>query len=817
MASKPIHLIGNAHLDPAWMWRMSEGFEAFAATCRSALARIQEFPDFLFTCSSAAHYEFIEQVDPKLFKEIQKAVADGRWSIVGGWWVEADCNLPSGESFVRQALLGQRYFQSRFGKIATVGYNVDSFGHNANLPQLLRKAGLNSYVFMRPQQDERQLEAALFQWEAPSCDQVTTYRLPLHYSNHQYSVREKLRLLHFFDLFTPRQPWMIFYGVGNHGGGPTIKQIKEVIAAQEEGNVVFSDPQKFFAIVDIDSLPIAREEMQPHAIGCYSAHSEIKRLNRRAENALGVAESMSVLAKVAGVNLEKPYLERAWKNICFNQFHDILGGVAIKEACDDAISLYREAIAIADRATRTVFQSIASRINTSDAIENLIVFNPSAFAREELVEFEMWTPEASEQGKILRTIVLVSSTGERIPTQKVTPSGKIGEDRVRFIGKVKVPALGWSRFRIERNASIESGTPITIAIDQIQSSTLSIDLSEGISDTEDTSFDGLDDTDIFLEKKKQPISNPDFSYVRPLYLQDYSDTWSHGIHSFPGDRSELSDQISEIVESGPIRATVRIWSEGYDSDLWEDITVTEGNDHIDIKAKLDWHQPRSILKFRFAHGCTNPVARYEIPYASIERPIGVNEWPGQIWIDVSEQDGSRGLAVISDSKYSYSVDDTYIYVIAARSALYAHHVPPHVEKDVEALPVELLDTGWQEFTFRIIPHTGNWKAANLTKRSEALLRSLIAHVESGHSGDLPSQYSVFEHSSENIVVGALKIAEDSNDDVILRAIEQHGKERDCKFIFAGKTWSAKFSPFEIKSFKIDADGVTEIDLLERPI
>src|SRR5580658_3951813 len=145
-------LIGNAHLDPAWMWRMPEGLEAFAATCRSALDRIEEFPPddrssgddcssgddrssgFIFTASSAAHYAFVEETDPKLFSRIQEAVRNERWAIVGGWWVEADCNLPSGESFVRQALLGQQYFLSRFGKIATVGYNIDSFGHNANLP-----------------------------------------------------------------------------------------------------------------------------------------------------------------------------------------------------------------------------------------------------------------------------------------------------------------------------------------------------------------------------------------------------------------------------------------------------------------------------------------------------------------------------------------------------------------------------------------------------------------------------------------------------------------------------------------------------------
>src|SRR5439155_19727330 len=137
----------------------------------------------------------------------------------------------------------------------------------------LSKAGLTSYVFMRPEQDEESLEAALFRWEAPSGDRVTAYRLPLHYSNHRYSVREKLKLLHFYDLFTPRQPWMIFFGVGNHGGGPTIRQIKDILSLKEEGKKLeFSDPAKFFSGVSLNRLPVVRDEIQPHAIGCYSAH-----------------------------------------------------------------------------------------------------------------------------------------------------------------------------------------------------------------------------------------------------------------------------------------------------------------------------------------------------------------------------------------------------------------------------------------------------------------------------------------------------------------------------------------------------------------
>jgi alpha-mannosidase len=271
-------MIGNAHLDPAWMWRLEEGFEAFLATCRSALDRIAETPGFIFTASSAAHYEFIEKTDPPLFEKIKNAVANGKWSIVGGWWVESDCNLPGGEALIRQGLYGQKYFESRFGIVRKTGFCIDSFGHNANLPQLLRHCGMNNYIFMRPEEQEKSLPDALFKWRSPSGDEVVTYRMPLHYSNFKNSVSEKLALLKSYPLFNPTHPWMIFYGVGNHGGGPTKEQIAQIISAHKSNdnfNIHFSSVDDFFAAVEKTNAELSNvsDEMQPHAIGSYSAHS----------------------------------------------------------------------------------------------------------------------------------------------------------------------------------------------------------------------------------------------------------------------------------------------------------------------------------------------------------------------------------------------------------------------------------------------------------------------------------------------------------------------------------------------------------------
>ena len=227
-----LHLIGNAHLDPVWMWKWQEGSAETKATVRSALDRMKEFPDFKFVCSSSVVYRWIEEFDPAMFEEIKARVREGRWEIVGGWMIQPDCNIPCGESFARHALISQRYFQEKFGKMAETGYNVDSFGHNGSLPMILCHSRMKHYVFMRPMAHEKELPAHLFFWESADGSRVETYRVPFYYnidSNHRKF--EKLGQIAEIDESSDQ---MAFYGVGNHGGGPTVELLKQMHAALDE-------------------------------------------------------------------------------------------------------------------------------------------------------------------------------------------------------------------------------------------------------------------------------------------------------------------------------------------------------------------------------------------------------------------------------------------------------------------------------------------------------------------------------------------------------------------------------------------------------
>lgn len=214
-----LHMIGNAHLDPAWFWQWTEGYHEAKATFRSALDRMNEYPDFVFTCSAAAYYEWIEQDEPEMFAEIRRRVQEGRWAIVGGWWIQPDCNAPCGESFARQGLIAQRYFQSRFGMRAHTAYNVDSFGHNGMLPQIFRLSGMENYVFMRPMKHEKSLPANIFLWESADGSRVKAFRIPIAYCTWEPELRERMEEC--LREMPPEAPAaMGFYGVGNHVVSP---------------------------------------------------------------------------------------------------------------------------------------------------------------------------------------------------------------------------------------------------------------------------------------------------------------------------------------------------------------------------------------------------------------------------------------------------------------------------------------------------------------------------------------------------------------------------------------------------------------------
>ena len=333
---------------------------------------MDEYLDFDFTCDQVVLLAWVEEQDPALFERIRARVAEGRWINTGGWWVEPDCNLPVGESFVRQGLWGQRFLQQRFGRRATVGMNVDPFGHAGTIPQVLVGQGMTAYCFLRPMAHEKALPSALFRWRAPDGTEVLAFRIPFEYQSSREGVDRHIEkaLAEFSQHIDERLPeTMVFYGVGNHGGGPTIKQIETIHRFDRMGSfgaLPLSDPETYFTRVralDLD-LPVVEGDLQHHAPGCYSAHSGIKQWQRRAQSTVLVAERWAAIAALdRGDAVPRADLERAWKQVLLNQAHDILPGSAIEAAFVDARDQLGEAIATAKRITARAHNRIAAAMD----------------------------------------------------------------------------------------------------------------------------------------------------------------------------------------------------------------------------------------------------------------------------------------------------------------------------------------------------------------------------------------------------------------------------------------------------------------------
>ena len=806
---KTLYMIGNAHIDPVWLWRWPEGFHEVKATFRSALDLMNAYDDFIFVSSSALFFEWVEKSDPQMFEEIRQRVREGRWQIVGGWWIEPDCNLPGGESFVRQALYGQLYFKEKFGVTARVGYNVDSFGHHAMLPQLLKKSGLDYYIFMRPMPHEKGLPGRLFWWESDDGSRVLTLRLPYEYCTWGEGLENHV-LRCAAEVKQPFEAGACFYGVGNHGGGPTRKNLDSIRRMQADENfprLVFAGPdQLFHKWLEKDlQIPVVHDDLQHHASGTYSVHSGIKRWNRRAENALIAAEKFSAIAnRVTG----QPYpaeLHQAWKNVLFNQFHDILAGTSLEEAYDDARDSYGEAMAIAGRGLNYAIQSLAWKIqiDPEEDMTPLVVFNPHSWSSRMDIEFEF--------GGVGEHLSLRDETGRTIDFQAIQPQATAkGRSRLSFISEL--PSMGYRTFRVYKSKEPRPERELPQALSAgdtfIETPQFRMDI-DPLNGAISRLYDKLAGTEVFSG-----------SAALPVVLEDRSDTWAHNVFRFNQPAGEFKATSVRLVENGPVKAVIRVISEYGRSRLVQNFCLYRELGLIDVQVRLDWREHFKVLKLRFPVNLSHMKATTEVPYGHIERFANGEEEPGQSWVDLSgisrDTGGSYGLSLLNDGKYSFDVDIRDIGMTVLRSPIYAHHMPVEPDPDGD---YSFVDQGVQQFRYVLLPHTGSWEEANTVQRAAELNQPPICLIGTYHPGHgLPQVDSFISLDVDNVVLTVLKKAED-NDDLILRCVEVSQEAVTATICMPrwNRIFQASFGPCEIKTLRVPKDPslpVQETNLLE---
>ncbi|MDD9267377.1 alpha-mannosidase [Paenibacillus sp. GCM10023248] len=806
MKENKLYMIGNAHLDPVWLWQWQEGFQEAKATFRSALDRMNESEDFIFTSSSAAMYEWIENNEPSMFAEIKQRVKEGRWNIVGGWWIQPDCNIPSGESFVRQGLYGQHYFKEKFGVTAKVGYNVDSFGHNGMLPQILKKSGMDYYVMMRPMPNEKGLPSRLFIWESDDGSQVMTFRIMYEYLSWGKDLENHVRRC-LGEFKEPLNELMLFYGVGNHGGGPTkenIESIRRMNADPSLPKLEFSTPDAYFKEMENRNLqlPVVHDDLQHHASGCYAAHSGIKHWNRKAENRLITAEKYSALASWITGQKYPAEFKQAWKNVLFNQFHDILAGTSLEPAYEDAMYLYGEAMAIADRSLNYAVQSLSWSIGIEQdvAMKPIVVFNPHAWESRVNVELEV--------GGIKPTTVLLDDQGNQVAFQTVQSQAS-ANGRFRLSFMADLPSMGYRVYKLfAESASHKAvGEPIQASDLVMENKRFRLEF-----DKETGYIKSLYD-----KKNDHEVLKGDGA--KPVVLDDKSDTWSHDVLHFNQAAGAFTAKRVFRVEHGPVKSVIRVVSEYGNSKLVQDFAMYPDRDQIDVQVMVDWRESFKMLKLVFPVNVIFSKQTYEIPYGTIEREHNGEEEPGLTWIDYSgvTRKGNimYGLSLMNDAKYSYSMHNQDMAMTVLRSPIYAHHVPYEPDPNGE---YSFIDQGIQRFSYALLPHEGTWEQAGTVKRAAELNCKPVAVIESFHEGPLAQTDSFVRVNKENIIVSAIKQAED-NDDLIVRVYETNKSATTATVELPRwkRVIKADFKPCEIKTFRVPHNPelpVKETNMLE---
>ncbi|MBP3392381.1 MAG: alpha-mannosidase [Clostridia bacterium] len=444
-----IHLICNAHIDPIWQWDWPEGASATLSTFYSAVKLCREF-DYVFCHNEVTVYKYVEEYAPELFAEIQELVKAGKWHIMGGWYLQPDCNMPSGESFVRQIREGQQYFREKFGIVPTTAINFDPFGHTVGLVQIIKKCGQDSYIFMRPYARELNLPCEQFIWrgldgsEIKGARSIGGYNTPLGES--ASAIRER----------TEQQDFpvgMVLWGVGNHGGGPSRKDLADIrreLLPDTQIQYVHSTPEKFFSAISPEA--VFDQSLHISMPGCYTSMYRVKEKHARLEAELYMAEKMAAVAYARGALKDYPEnaLQTATQDLLNAEFHDILPGSSIQCAEDAGLKLLDHGLLEAERVKiKSFFALSAAQSPAADGEYPIVVFNPHPYALCDNVECEFMLADQNWKDDILSRITVLDEHRNPVPYQVIKEESNLNLDwRKRIVFEARLKPMALTRYSV---------------------------------------------------------------------------------------------------------------------------------------------------------------------------------------------------------------------------------------------------------------------------------------------------------------------------------------------------------------------------------
>jgi alpha-mannosidase len=820
-------LVCNAHLDPVWLWSWEEGLAETLSTFRAAARFCNAFKGFVFNHNEALLYQWIETHEPSLFARIQRLVRKGQWHIMGGWYLQPDCNLPCGESFVRQILLGKTYFQKKFKVDPKTAVNFDSFGHSKGLVQILKKSGYSSYLFCRPDAKWLPLPENDFTWAGYDGSEILAHRAGSHYNSEKGRARKKIQK--WISENPDRSSGLLLWGIGNHGGGPSytdLNDIQTLITGQTGWRILHGTPEQYFNRIPCRNLPRWERDLNPWAVGCYTSMARIKQKHRLLENMLFATEKMVSHAFMQGfLNYPKQLLEEALKDCLFCEFHDILAGSSIQEVEDQALCKMDHGLEILARLrSRAFFALLSGEPAGQDGEFLLFVYNPHPFPFRETIVFEFQPPEPNFDPDTFWLPRLSTEKGEPLSCQLEKESSNISTDqRKRVVFQSLLQAGRMNRFSVRL-----------------------VEIQKKLTKKKIGPF-----PEVFRLNDYEAVINPETGLIDRLrihgidytgpgafglcVMKDDADPWGMRVRSFktfqgrfsrmrPGESARFAGVKKttlppvRIIEDGPIRTVVEALFRYNLSYACVHYELPKHGSETGIVYRIYWNEKDAFLKVHIPTAF--PIGRCmgQAAYGVEDFDCPGDEHVAQKWVGVISRDGRCGLTIINDRSYGFDYGHNHIRLSLLRAPAYAGHP---VDEKTPIVPQDRfrprIDQGEHLFRFWITGG-GTRQRFELIDR-EALIKNeppfALVSCPSG-AGEKPMPNVLLDDTV--IQMTALKMAE-IQPWLIARFFNPTGEARTthCHVPCLNLSFPLRFKRFEIKTIALDLKKrmVFPVDLMEK--